>query len=275
MPSTTRHPGFVYIAQLQCPSRYIKIGHSTDVAARLRRFATDCPYDVQLLGVRIGSVQDERALHRAFDHLRLPSRAEWFGDSASLVEYARSLPALDITSVPTEQYRRMGPEEVAGVRRDLREGKHPETLAPSYDVSFSTVKAAALGARGYVALACDEPPLSGAEWEACKARAKQERREASIAAKAEAEAQLLIAADSSRRNSAEDMARTDTPGRRGPKLTHLQRLEILGLASQGMLTNNEIAKLYGVTRVTVDYLVRKYGQKTNEVHAGDAQGNPG
>lgn len=67
--------GQVYFAE--CAGR-IKIGHSRDVASRIRGLSTAAPAPISVLATVDGTVHFERALHKIVDAHRI--RGEWFRD---------------------------------------------------------------------------------------------------------------------------------------------------------------------------------------------------
>ena len=56
----------------------IKIGHTENLAARMGKLASDCPWPPKLLGVTDGGVEYEDHLHKRFSHVRV--HGEWFLD---------------------------------------------------------------------------------------------------------------------------------------------------------------------------------------------------
>jgi hypothetical protein len=64
----------------------IKVGHASDVEARLRLLRVDNPVAVRLLAKIRGTVAGEKAIHEKFAHVRI--RGEWFRAVPELLELA-------------------------------------------------------------------------------------------------------------------------------------------------------------------------------------------
>lgn len=79
--------GFVYF--LRCGD-FVKIGFSTFPNIRIRHLKTATPYQVELLGKLPGTVEHEKALHRYFSSIKLPTRHEWFHLSDGICDVARN-----------------------------------------------------------------------------------------------------------------------------------------------------------------------------------------
>ena len=62
-----------------------KIGYSANPASRLKQLKTGCPFPLSIAAVIQGTVQDERALHQKFAHLR--GQGEWFSYAPELREH--------------------------------------------------------------------------------------------------------------------------------------------------------------------------------------------
>lgn len=69
----SRTRGFVYF--VAC-GQYLKIGYSHDPRDRVRRMATNNPYDCELVGLLVGGTDLEGEIHGRFRHLHF--RNEWF-----------------------------------------------------------------------------------------------------------------------------------------------------------------------------------------------------
>lgn len=67
--------GFVYAIHAK-GTRRVKIGYSVEPEKRLNELQTGCPYSLILIGVRPGTVELERTIHRRLKPLRL--EGEWF-----------------------------------------------------------------------------------------------------------------------------------------------------------------------------------------------------
>lgn len=80
---------FVYFIQSEA-DRSIKIGYSTNVAARLSYLATASAHPLKLLAVIAGDKRDEREIHWQFrkDHLH----GEWFRSTERLLDFITALP---------------------------------------------------------------------------------------------------------------------------------------------------------------------------------------
>lgn len=80
--------GRVYFIQAQ--SGPIKIGHTTKTpAARMRELQIGSHEDLKILATQLGTVLDERNLHRRFVHLLI--RREWFKPAPELLSYITTL----------------------------------------------------------------------------------------------------------------------------------------------------------------------------------------
>lgn len=78
--------GFVYFARM---GDSVKIGWSKWPNERMRQIQTTAPGSVDLVGMFMGTREDERAMHRRFSHLR--QHGEWFAADESLT---RLIPCL-------------------------------------------------------------------------------------------------------------------------------------------------------------------------------------
>lgn len=74
-------PGVVYFVRL---GSLIKIGFTTNLVQRLR----DVPHE-EVLGVTMGTMRDEKAIHGRFAHLR--QSGEWFRPAPDLEEFIAAL----------------------------------------------------------------------------------------------------------------------------------------------------------------------------------------
>lgn len=63
----------------------IKIGHARDPYTRLMNLRTASPEPVTYLGHVAGGIDEERALHKRFGHLRI--RGEWFLPAPELLDF--------------------------------------------------------------------------------------------------------------------------------------------------------------------------------------------
>ena len=65
--------GFIYA--VRCESR-VKIGHSCRPISRAKDLEAWCPFPIELIGLRAGSMNDEREIHRQLKDYR--THNEWF-----------------------------------------------------------------------------------------------------------------------------------------------------------------------------------------------------
>jgi len=91
--------GYVYFIRASM-TRYVKIGFSKNPAKRLKAIQTSSPDTVELLVAVPGTMQDERALHRAYADRRI--EGEWFDPSPHMQNFinhastmAQMLPSWD------------------------------------------------------------------------------------------------------------------------------------------------------------------------------------
>ena len=70
-------------------NRKVKIGHSTDVRARIRAHRGSNPADLELLGTIPGGVKEEARQHKRFADVR--HRDEWFHATHELLTSVREL----------------------------------------------------------------------------------------------------------------------------------------------------------------------------------------
>jgi hypothetical protein len=85
-------------------SGLIKIGQTSDMAARLSALRTATPGSLLVLGTIPGGSEVEKAFHGKFSHLRVVR--EWFRDDGTIAEYvsANASPYLE----PARDYKRLG-----------------------------------------------------------------------------------------------------------------------------------------------------------------------
>ena len=80
----------------------IKVGFTSgDPAKRLHTLQAGCPYDLQLLAIAEGDLNDERGIHAKFAESRM--RGEWFDPSPALLDHIGQFAA------PAARRRRGGP----------------------------------------------------------------------------------------------------------------------------------------------------------------------
>lgn len=88
-------PGEVYFAEAEGCGR-VKIGWSRTASRRIEDLRTASPFPLRLLVTQPGRIQDERATHQRFSHLRIPNVGqEWFFLRDDLLTYVQSLPPLN------------------------------------------------------------------------------------------------------------------------------------------------------------------------------------
>lgn len=81
----------VYFARACVDDGPIKIGSSSDLAARVVSLGTGCPWGVDLLYAFEGSRAIEAYLHDLFAEDRIRPNAEWFRPSSKLLRYIEHL----------------------------------------------------------------------------------------------------------------------------------------------------------------------------------------
>ena len=65
----------------------IKIGTTIRLTQRLRALAYESKGPLRVLAVMAGSYREEKALHRRFDHHRIPEQGEWFHGGRDLLKF--------------------------------------------------------------------------------------------------------------------------------------------------------------------------------------------
>lgn len=82
MPAAPNDVGYVYFVRM---GTFVKIGHTLDVAARMKTIQTSCPAEIHLMKLVPGTVEIERDFHRRF---RLhKARGEWFAMQGTLATF--------------------------------------------------------------------------------------------------------------------------------------------------------------------------------------------
>lgn len=76
--------GYVYFARM---GTFVKIGHTLDVAARLKTIQTSCPGEVCLMRLVPGTVEIERGFHLRFEKYR--TKGEWFAIQGALASFLK------------------------------------------------------------------------------------------------------------------------------------------------------------------------------------------
>lgn len=66
---------------------FIKIGYGSNIASRLLALQCANPQPLQLMHWERGSMSDERAFHKRFEHQR--TRGEWFSFDGELLDYVK------------------------------------------------------------------------------------------------------------------------------------------------------------------------------------------
>lgn len=98
----------------------VKIGVSRNVRRRVQMLSTCSPFPIQLLAVMPGGIQDERALHRRFAHLRM--NGEWFRPDSELLDFIATLPP--VAATPKRE-----PNLTSGRKRMILNPEQKELLA--------------------------------------------------------------------------------------------------------------------------------------------------
>jgi hypothetical protein len=91
----------------------IKIGYTTNLAARKRSLETASAVPLELLGAIPGDRREEARLHRDWWHLHI--RGEWFQADEELLRYIREQVVGDVAPEPDPQAR----AQAARIRRVL------------------------------------------------------------------------------------------------------------------------------------------------------------
>lgn len=81
--------GYVYFVKM---GTFVKIGHTMDVAARMKTIQTSCPAEIHLLRIERGTVEIERDFHRRFRRYR--TNGEWFAIQGTLATFLRDCDVL-------------------------------------------------------------------------------------------------------------------------------------------------------------------------------------
>ena len=113
MPSIPRRSHIYFI--LDRTANAIKIGYSTNVAARLTDLQTSSSTKLELLGSKPGTRQSEFQLHYRFRHSRLSG--EWFTVTPELIEYIEANTTAP-TSAPIALARQSVPQKVTPVKTE-------------------------------------------------------------------------------------------------------------------------------------------------------------
>jgi hypothetical protein len=79
--------GYVYFVRMGAA---VKIGHTMDIASRLKTIKTSCPDQVHLMGFVPGSREIELDFHRRFKQHR--EHGEWFAIQGSLATFLNDCP---------------------------------------------------------------------------------------------------------------------------------------------------------------------------------------
>lgn len=91
--------GIIYFLTANAPDYPVKIGFTLGLGhIRMRSLQTACPYRLVKLGHVAGTVAQERAMQRDFEHLRL--EGEWFLRDPALMNYIEMVCRAQIVSLP-------------------------------------------------------------------------------------------------------------------------------------------------------------------------------
>lgn len=84
-------PSFIYFltADVEDFPYPIKIGVATNFDRRMASYKTHTPWPVKVLALIKGTLNDEKKLHKRFDHLRM--EGEWFERGSDLMDYIQSI----------------------------------------------------------------------------------------------------------------------------------------------------------------------------------------
>lgn len=88
LPCTEKTWCYVYFAR---SGAIVKIGRSTDPAARLREIQTMHPGDIELLVSVAAHRELEVAIHKRFEHCRTRAKGEWYRLEPDLIAFIRAL----------------------------------------------------------------------------------------------------------------------------------------------------------------------------------------
>lgn len=84
----TQQVGYIYFVRM---GTFVKIGHTLDVAARMKTIQTSCPAKIDLLRLERGTVDLERSFHRQFEKYR--TKGEWFAIQGALAKFLKECTA--------------------------------------------------------------------------------------------------------------------------------------------------------------------------------------
>jgi hypothetical protein len=123
----------------------IKIGRSSDVAARFRSLQTATWRRLELIGVIVGNGRVvENDLKERFAHIRIPG-SEWFYDEPELLLFVAGLPRVDFVSrqMPKAEYARLWRAENQEKVREYNESRRKRTeekVCPCCERTFEAPK---------------------------------------------------------------------------------------------------------------------------------------
>jgi hypothetical protein len=86
-PEPVPTEGYIYFVRM---STFVKIGFTTDVAARMKAIQTSSPEKIVLLRIERGHVEDERVFHQRFRKYR--ANGEWFTLQGWLAAFLKDFP---------------------------------------------------------------------------------------------------------------------------------------------------------------------------------------
>jgi hypothetical protein len=83
-PLSAPEAGYIYFVRM---GAFVKIGFTTDVAARMKAIQTSSPEKIVLLRIERGAVENERTFHRRFHRYR--ANGEWFTLQGGLATFLK------------------------------------------------------------------------------------------------------------------------------------------------------------------------------------------
>lgn len=81
--------GFIYWVRAPNPG-HIKIGFSTNPTKRLEQLRIGSPVPLELVGLKVGCIEDEQALHKQLQAYRL--HGEWFSETVAVLKSVEPMP---------------------------------------------------------------------------------------------------------------------------------------------------------------------------------------
>lgn len=95
-----RGTGYIYFIRCINDDGFIKIGFAVSPNDRLINMAVGAPYEMEIIRIAPGTIDDEKALHNRFRHAH--QRGEWFRPTPDLMELLCSLPKIPIPRSPLD-----------------------------------------------------------------------------------------------------------------------------------------------------------------------------